>query len=120
MALDTISHTLSNITGSNFCPSIEKSKVMVEVYYGDLSYRIMTEFEAYPLILMLNDMTGIFNLYFGFSMLSMSILLQTAWRFQTKFKKTLSVSRSVNNEMDTLPEYKGSYREAVRNVFPDV
>lgn len=64
--------------GSKFCPNKTKTQAIVEVYYSDLSYRVVTEEEAYPLKEMINEMAGITGLYFGFSFLSIITMIKGA------------------------------------------
>lgn len=67
---------------------------MVEVYYGDLSYRIATESQAYPFKEMANEWIGIAGVYFGFSFLSLAFAIKRTWRLT---KHTIKKVRSSNS-----------------------
>ncbi len=43
----------------------------VEVAYGDLTTSEVIEEESYPLNEMINELVGVFTIYFGFSVLSL-------------------------------------------------
>ena len=66
------------ILGSHFCRSREHSQVVVEIYYSELSYRVSTEEEEYPLKEMMNEWMGIAGIYFGFSLLSLVGMINIA------------------------------------------
>lgn len=57
----------------------------------DLSYEMVEETETYPIEEMINELVGIFGLYFGFSVISMTPLFQLAWR---KFWRKLSARKT--------------------------
>lgn len=50
----------------------------MEIYYSDLSYRVSTEEEEYPLKEMMNEWMGIAGIYFGFSLLSLVGIINIA------------------------------------------
>lgn len=54
--------------------------VRVGLYYHDLSVTYFVETEVYPLSEMLNELTGIIGLYFGFSMLTVAALCAMAFK----------------------------------------
>lgn len=92
--------------GSTFCPNVEEAIVMADIFYADLSYQILTETYAYPMEEMINELVGIMSLYFGFSFVSLAILVRSTWRAtKTTVIKVRSLS-TVTNEMD---EFKNQY-----------
>jgi hypothetical protein len=85
--------------GSDFCPSVEDSLAIVEIYYSDLSYRVITEEEAYPVREMINEWSGILGLYFGFSFFSIVAMIKGA--IVTYRKKAQIKKRIVEKVIDT-------------------
>lgn len=73
-------------------------KVQLRVFYTALSYEIVVETEAYPLEEMVNELAGIFGLYFGFSVTSivpMFCLAMHNLRRMTHRRTSLGVIESV-------------------------
>jgi hypothetical protein len=54
-------------------------QVLANVFYNDLSYELLDETPAYPLEEMINELAGIFGLYFGFSIISLAPLFHLAY-----------------------------------------
>lgn len=52
----------------------------MRVIFLDLSYEVLEETVAYPFQEMVNELAGIFGLYFGFSVISVAYLFQIAFR----------------------------------------
>lgn len=69
---------LKQFSGSEFCKTPSRNGVLVSVFYVDLKYDVIVENQAYPIGEMFNELAGIVGLYFGFSVLTIANLLQTA------------------------------------------
>lgn len=87
----------SILSGSHFCPSSAKSQVIVEIYYSDLSYRVINEEVVYPLKEMVNEWTGILGLYFGFSFLTVAAMIKgTVIAFKQKAQIQENIAKKVS------------------------
>ena len=70
------------------CPTEEERAVGCQIFYEDLSYDVLVEEDAYPLEEMINEMAGVFGIYFGFSMLSIATMLHCCFKRVNKISDT--------------------------------
>ncbi len=68
------------------------------IFYADLSYELLEETPSYPEQEMINELAGIFGIYFGFSIMSLVPLCLYAFR---SFRQIFSRNRSINFTNET-------------------
>lgn len=83
------------------------SRVMVHVFYESFMVSSIEEIEAYPLSEMLNELAGIFGLFFGFSVITVAVLITAGVQIVTKaIRKFLRRSKTYAvSSLDTLIRY---------------
>ncbi len=84
--------------GSNFCPYRNASQVQILLWYRDFTITKFVEVYAYPIEEMLNELAGIFGLYFGFSFIAAVLWL---WKGIQILKVSIQNEKNLRNNSTT-------------------
>lgn len=92
----------------------------MRVFFVDLKYDVIVENEAYPIGEMFNELASIVGLYFGFSMLTIASLLQTAMkRVQTITEKRRSMRDANIAQQNSVPLQATTTTTAIQSCSLD-